>query len=83
MLFFFKPSSKILDKREVRLESLNKGGGGCPRLVPPYGPKISQFHAVLGNFDKIVCWHPPGGSAPPPTGNPGSAPDNKAKNALN
>ena len=27
----------------------------------------------LGNFGKIVCLRPPGESAPPPRGNPGSA----------
>ena len=26
------------------------------------------------NFAKIICSRPPGGSAPPPAGNPGSAP---------
>ena len=25
-------------------------------------------------FGKIICWRPPGELAPPPTGNPGSAP---------
>ena len=35
---------------------------------PPYGPKFSQFHAVFGNVlqNRML--------APPPTGNPGSAP---------
>ena len=37
--------------------------------------KFSRFHAVFGYFGKIVCWHPhPGGLAPTPAGNPGSAP---------
>ena len=27
----------------------------------------------LGNLGKIVCWRPPGGLAPQPRGNPGSA----------
>ena len=49
--------------------------GGCPQHAPPYSPKFSQFHAV---FQKIWQNHmlaAPQGSAPPPTGNPGSAPD--------
>ena len=49
-----------------------------PVAVPrgaPYGPKFSQFHAVFGKFGKIICWCPPEGLAPPPTGNPGSAPE--------
>ena len=42
---------------------------------PSYGPKFSQFHAVIRKFGKIICWRPPPvGLAPPPTGNPGSAP---------
>ena len=32
---------------------------------------VMQF---FGNFGIIVCWHPPGASAPLPTGNPGSVP---------
>ena len=50
-------------------------GGSTAR--PPYGPKFSQFHVV---FQKIWQNHmlvpppPPRGLAPPPTGNPGSAP---------
>ena len=34
-----------------------------------------DFMQFFGKFDKIVCWRSPRGSAPPPTGNPGSAPD--------
>ena len=47
-----------------------------PLTAPPYGPNFYHFHAVfLGKFGKIVCWHPLArGLAPPPTGNPGSAP---------
>ena len=30
-----------------------------------YGPKRSNFHAVFGNFGKIVCCRPP---SPPPRG---------------
>ena len=32
-----------------------------------------QFFAIFG---KIICWRPPEGLAPPPTGNPGSTPGN-------
>ena len=42
---------------------------------PPHGPKCSQFHAVFGKFWQYHrLASPPGGLAPPPTGNPGSAP---------
>ena len=34
-----------------------------------------NFMQFFGNFGKIVCWQPPGGLAPPPMGNPGSAPE--------
>ena len=43
--------------------------GGRRRRAPPYGPNFSQFHAV---FRKI--WHNHM-LAPPPTGNPRSAPE--------
>ena len=42
------------------------------------GPHMAQnflnFMQFSGKFGKIVSWRSPGGSAPPPTGNPGSAP---------
>ena len=54
--------------------------GGRTRRAPPYDPKFSQFHAV---FHKIWQNHMlaplPGGLAPPPTGNPGSAPGDEPK----
>ena len=31
-----------------------------------------NFIQIFGKFGKIVCWRPPGGLVPPPTGNPGS-----------
>ena len=43
-------------------------GGAPPMLVSPYDPKFSQFHVV---FRKIWQNHM---LAPPPAGNPGSAP---------
>ena len=46
--------------------------GGRP---PPTVQNFLDFMQFFGNFDKIVCWRPPRGLAPPPTGNPGSAPD--------
>ena len=47
---------------------------------PTYGSKFSQFYAFFFfKFDKIVCYRPPPGLAPPPTGNPGSAPENCVK----
>ena len=43
------------------------------RPPSPGGPNSFNFMQFLGNFDKIVCWCPPGELAPPPRGNPGSA----------
>ena len=48
--------------------------GAPPARASPYGPKFSQFHADFWKFWQIVGWRPLGGLAPPPTGNPGSAP---------
>ena len=48
-----------------------RGGGRLP--CAPHGPNFFQFYAVFRKFGKIVCWRPPGGLAPPPTGNPRSA----------
>ena len=49
---------------------------GRPRCASPYGPKISQFHAVFRKIWQNHMLAPPqgGGLAPPPMGNPGSAP---------
>ena len=44
----------ILPQRQVNFNiSLADLGGSR------YGPKRSQFHAVFGNFGKIVCYRPP------------------------
>ena len=52
-------------------------GGGAPGARPPYGPKFSQFHAVFREiWQNHMLAPPPGGLTPPPTDNPGSAPDN-------
>ena len=48
--------------------------GAHPVCAPPTTQNFLDFMQFFGNFDKIVCWRPPRGSAPPPTGNPGSAP---------
>ena len=36
----------------------------------------TPVHAPMahGKFGKFLCWRPPPGLVPPPTGNPGSAP---------
>ena len=34
---------------------------------------FSILYSFLGNFGKIVCWHPLEGLQPPHTGNPGSS----------
>ena len=51
-------------------------GGVLPaRAPPPYGPKFSHFHAVFGKIWQNRMLAPAArGLAPPPTGNPGSAP---------
>ena len=54
---------------KIDLRSVADLGGAPPGARPPHGPKFSQFHAV---FRKIWQNHM---LAPPPTGNPGSAPD--------
>ena len=41
--------------------------------APPGGPNSFDFMQFLGNFYKMICWHPPGELAPPPRENPGSA----------
>ena len=38
-----------------------------------HGPKFSQFHAVFRKIWQNHMLAPPGGLAPPPTGNPGPA----------
>ena len=35
---------------------------------------------LFAKFGKIICWRPPGGLAPPPTGKPGSAPEGSTRN---
>ena len=41
--------------------------------MPPRGPNSFNFMQFLGNFGKIICWHPPRELVPPPRGNPGFA----------
>ena len=49
--------------------------GAPPASAPPYGsPKFSQFHAVFRKIWQDRMLAPPRGLAPPPAGNPGSAP---------
>ena len=71
---FPKFSHKIssdLQKIQFSASGGSKGGGR-----PPTAQNFLDFMQFLGKFDKIVCWRPPPrGSAPPPTGNPGSAPE--------
>ena len=45
---------------------------GRVSLAPP-GSKFFQFHAVFGKFWQNRMLSPPGGLAPSPWGNPGSA----------
>ena len=46
--------------------------GGAPGARPDMVQNFLDFMHFFVKFDKIVCWRPPGGLAPPPTGNPGS-----------
>ena len=49
--------------------------GGFRGARPPHGPKFSQFHAVFRYiWQNHMLAPPPEGLAPPPTGDPGSAP---------
>ena len=49
-------------------------GGAHPARARPTVQNFLDFMQFFRKFDKIVCWRPPRGLAPPPTGNPGSAP---------
>ena len=56
-----------MDQEQWRIQ------GGRP---PPTDKKFPNFMQFLGKSGKFVCWCPaPGGLAPDPTGNPGSAPE--------
>ena len=50
--------------------------------APPYGPNFSQFYAVFRKMWQNHMLAPPGGLAPPPTGNPGSAPGMDQRSRL-
>ena len=49
--------------------------GGHPARAPPTAQNFLNFMQFFAKFGKITCWRPPGGLAPPPMGNPGSAPE--------
>ena len=59
--------------------SIISGGFRGAHPPPPHGPKFSRFHAVFWKIwqNCMLAPPPPRGLAHPPTGNPGSAPDNK------
>ena len=61
---------------ESHSATLTSGGskGGVPARAPPTDQNFLDFMQFFGKFDKIVCWRPPRWLAPPPMGNPGSAP---------
>ena len=52
-----------------------QGGAPPARPLPLHGPKFSQYFAVFRKIWQNRMLAPPRGLAPPPTGNPGSAPD--------
>ena len=57
-------------------DSSGSRGALLAHAIPPTAQNLLIFMQFLQKFGKIVCWHPtPRGLAPPPTGNPGSAPD--------
>ena len=54
-----------------------KGAQGCvppSKYTPPTAQNVLNFMQFFAKFGKIICWRPPRRVAPPPTGNPGSAP---------
>ena len=64
------PEAKQKVKKPLSFSDL----GGGPQGPPPYGPKCSQFHAVFQKIWQFRMLASPGRLAPPPMGNPGSAP---------
>ena len=52
-------------------------------MPPPMAQNFLNFMQSFTNFGKIICWRPPPrGLAPPPTGNPGSAPTYTIQNSI-
>ena len=52
---------------------ISGGFRGVPWCTPLYGANFSEFHAVFHKIWQNHMLSPPGGLAPPPMGNPGSA----------
>ena len=48
--------------------------GRPPRAPPSTAQNFLNFMQFFAKLGKIICWRLPGELAPPPTGNPGSAP---------
>ena len=57
---------------EIFITSADLGG-------PPTAQNVLNFMQFFHKFMQNHMLAPPGGLAPPPTGNPGSAPDYKCK----
>ena len=68
---------KLLVLNTLKFQNLEvwqvSGGSKEARGTPHVDPNSFNFMQFLGKFCKIVCWHPPGGLAPPPQGGPASA----------
>ena len=62
MLFTYKTYNALADL-----------GGACPVQAPITGPNSFVFACIFGKSARIRGPHPPNGSTPSPTGNPGSA----------
>ena len=74
-LYSWPQTEKIVSKFSREPPPVADLGGGAPGARPPYGPKFSRFHAVFRKiWQNRMLAPPPRGLAPPPTGNPGSAP---------
>ena len=67
-----------------RLLEPSGGSKGALPARPPPAQNFLNFMHFFGNFGQIcMLAPPPGGLAPPPTGNPGSAPGTGNKNLTN
>ena len=73
-VYTFPPVDRMTDTCE-NITFPSGGFMGAPlACAPPTAQNFLNFMQFFVKFGKIICWRPPGGFGPPPTGNPGSAP---------